>query len=290
MPSGLLNVLKPAGLTSRDVVNRVQRMARPAKAGHAGTLDPLATGVLVVCVGTATRLVEYVQRLPKRYLGEFLLGRRSPTDDTDGDVAELPDPPVPDRAALASAAARLVGRIMQRPPAFSALKVGGRRAYDLARRGLPVELAPREVVVYRLEIVAYDYPRLVLDIECSGGTYVRALGRDLAESLKTAAVMSALERMAIGHFRAAEAVALDRLDAATWRSHLQPLRRAVAVLPQIEISAAEAARLRNGQAIRAAADWPAADEMAACCNGDLAAIVAPRGPGLLAPKLVLPAE
>ena len=191
-PCGLLNLNKPAGMTSRDVVNIVQRLSRPAKAGHAGTLDPLADGVLVVCVGSATRLIEYVQRMPKRYVGTFLLGRQSPTEDIEGEVTELPDAPVPTREQIEAAARRFVGRIEQRPPAFSALKIRGRPAYKLARQGKPVELAPRPVEIYRIEVKKYRYPELVLEIDCGGGTYVRSLGRDLAESLGTAAVMSAL--------------------------------------------------------------------------------------------------
>src|SRR5580692_3948023 len=133
--SGLLNVLKPGGMTSRAVVDRVQRLVRPAKAGHAGTLDPLATGVLVVGIGFGTRLIEYVQRMPKRYRGTFLFGRQSPTEDVEGEIELLVDPPIPSRAAIEQAALLLTGEILQRPPSFSALKVAGQRAYDLARAG-----------------------------------------------------------------------------------------------------------------------------------------------------------
>ena len=121
-PCGLLNVNKPVGMTSRDVVNIVHRLSRPAKAGHAGTLDPLAQGVLVVCVGSATHLIEYVQRMPKQYVGTFLLGRQSATEDIEGEVVEVPGAPVPTREQIVAAAVRFVGRIEQRPPAFSALK------------------------------------------------------------------------------------------------------------------------------------------------------------------------
>ena len=122
-------------MTSRDAVDCVQRLVRPLKAGHAGTLDPLASGVLVVCVGAATRLIEYVQRMTKQYTGAFLLGRRSPTEDIEGAVTELDSPPIPTLDQLTAAAAALTGTIQQRPPAFSAIKVAGRRAYDLARQG-----------------------------------------------------------------------------------------------------------------------------------------------------------
>ena len=167
------------------------------KAGHAGTLDPLASGVLVIALGAATRLIEYVQREPKQYRAQFFLGRSSPTDDTDGQVTALEAPPVPSRDEIVAAAASLVGTIEQRPPAYSALKVHGRRAYELARRGQHVELAPRPVTIYRLDVTRYEYPELELDIECSSGTYVRAIGRDLAERVRTKAVMSALIRQAV---------------------------------------------------------------------------------------------
>src|SRR5436309_1327485 len=148
---GLLNVEKPAGLTSRDVVNRVQRLVRPHKVGHAGTLDPLATGVLVLAVGPATRLVEYIQQMPKMYQSAFLLGRTSDTEDIEGNVTELSEPPIPNRKEIVSAISSFVGTIEQRPPAYSALKVAGRPAYKLARRGEEPQLAPRPVVVHSIE-------------------------------------------------------------------------------------------------------------------------------------------
>jgi tRNA pseudouridine55 synthase len=246
---GLLNINKPRGVTSRWVVDQVQRLVKPAKAGHAGTLDPLATGVLVVCIGQASRLVDYVQQMPKRYRAEFLLGRTSATEDIEGEVAELADPPVPTRLEIETAAGGFSGEIMQRPPAFSALKVAGKRAYALARRGQEVELAPRPVTIHRLEIVQYEYPRAVLDIECSSGTYVRSLGRDLAESQGTGAVMSALERTAIGGFRVEDAIDVTTLNRDNFVDHLLPPRMAVAHLDTITLTATEQSRISNGQFI-----------------------------------------
>ncbi len=152
-PFGLLNINKPAGVTSRRVVDQVQKLVRPAKAGHAGTLDPLATGVLIVCVGPATRLVDYLHRMPKRYRAEFLLGRTSPTEDVEGVITELVSPPIPTHDQIVAAAQRFIGEISQRPPAYSALKVGGRRAYDLARSGKEVSLQARPVSVFRLDVL-----------------------------------------------------------------------------------------------------------------------------------------
>src|SRR4051794_5854504 len=157
---GLLNIDKPAGLTSRDVVNVVQRLVRPHKVGHAGTLDPLATGVLIVALGPATRLVEYVQRMAKTYQATFLLGRTSDTEDVEGTVMELDRAPIPNAHEIDAALPAFVGTIQQTPPAYSALKVAGRRAYQMARRGEAVELAARPVEIHGIEVIRYDYPEL----------------------------------------------------------------------------------------------------------------------------------
>ena len=209
---GFFNVNKPTGQTSRWVVDQIQRIVRPAKVGHAGTLDPLATGVLVVAVGSATRLIDYVQQMPKRYRANFLLGCTSPTEDVDGEVVPLENPMVPTRVEIEAAIPAFLGEILQSPPAFSALKVGGRRAYSLARAGQAVELKPRSVSIHRLNVLGYEYPRLQLEIECSSGTYVRSLGRDLAEQLGTGAVMSALVRTAIGSFRVEDSIDVSEVE------------------------------------------------------------------------------
>lgn len=240
---------KPPGITSRQAVDVVKRLVRPAKTGHAGTLDPLATGVLVVCVGAATRLIEYVQRMPKRYRAKFRLGQSSPTEDIEGQIAYYPEAPRPSLEELHCAAARLTGEIMQRPPAFSALKVQGRRAYDLARAGRDVELQPRPVTIYRLDVAHYDYPELALEIECSSGTYVRSLGRDLAESLGTHAVMSELQRTAIGGFRVEQACTPDRLSRETLADWLLPPERAVEALPAVRFDARQTRRILQGLSV-----------------------------------------
>jgi len=246
---GLLNLNKPRGITSRQVVNMVQRLTRPAKAGHAGTLDPLASGVLVVCVGGATHLIEYVQRMRKRYVGTFLLGRRSPTEDIESEAVELTDAKRPTLGEIEATARRFVGRIEQRPPAFSALKIQGRPAYKLARQGKPVELKPRPVEIFDIQVKAYQYPELVLEIECGSGTYVRSLGRDLAQALGTEAVMSALVRSAIGVFSIEDAYDPRDLVPENWRTHLQPPLRAVGYLPTVQLSGEEAIRIQNGQSV-----------------------------------------
>ena len=243
---GILNLYKPPGWSSRDALNRVERLVRPAKAGHAGTLDPLAEGVIVVCLGPATRLIEQVQAMPKEYVATFLLGRRSPSDDTESEVNVETNPRVPTLGEIEAELPRFVGTILQRPPAYSAVKVDGKRAYKLARRGAAVEIAPREVEVLRLEVERYEHPELVLRIQCSGGTYVRSVGRDLAESLGTCAVMSALVRAAVGAFRAEDAIDPRGLDGERLRTSLLSPLTAIPEMPRLVLSSEQLFEVKRG--------------------------------------------
>lgn len=270
---GFLNVDKPPGMTSRDVVNRVQQTVRGVKVGHAGTLDPLATGVLVVALGPAVRLVSYVQRLAKTYLATFQLGHASDTEDTAGVVTRLRDAPRPTADQVVAALPAFVGTIRQRPPAFSALKVRGRRAYDLARRGEAVELAARPVQIHRLTLVRYAFPELVLDVCCGSGTYIRSLGRDLAQTLGTAAVMSALQRTAIGDFRLTEAFAPDDLTSGTVASHVLPPRLALGHLPTATLTDEEMHRIGHGLPIDNRWELAAVEVAAVDARGQLVAIL-----------------
>lgn len=273
-PFGILNIDKPAGCTSRDVVNRVQRLVRPAKAGHAGTLDPLATGVLVVCVGPATRLIEYVQRQPKSYEACFLLGRRSDTDDIEGDVEELDAAPVPTREQLESVLHRFLGVIEQRPPAFSAVKVRGRRAYKLARQGKDVQLKPRTVRIEKLVVCDYEYPRLQLAIVCGSGMYVRSLGRDIAEALDTKAVMGALRRTGVGEFTVDRAASIEELENRGVAPFLLSPGLAVADLPPLTLDEAEVAALKHGRALARHLEHSSPEAAAFDGTGRLVAILA----------------
>ena len=246
---GILNINKRSGWTSRDVVNRVHRFVRPAKAGHAGTLDPLATGVLIVAVGQATRLVEYAHRLPKSYRATFQLGRRSASDDVATEVEHLARVSVPSREQLETALSDFTGVIQQRPPAFSAIHVAGQRSYKLARRGESVELDLRPVTIHSLELIGYEYPEFVLDIRCGSGTYIRALGRDLAESLETAAVMAALERKSIGNLDVTTAIDVDEIEHRLTEIMLSP-RFLVDAVPSILLSDEEIVELHHGRTVR----------------------------------------
>lgn len=268
---GLLVVDKPKGLTSRQVVDRARRwFPRRTRLGHAGTLDPLATGVLVVAAGAATRLIEYVQRMGKVYQAVALLGARSTTDDAEGKITPTPAPPVPSAEAVAACLPAFLGAIEQVPPAFSAAKVQGRRAYELARRGRDVALQARRVRVDAIALLAYEYPRLSLEIRCGKGTYVRSLVRDLGEQLGCGALVESLRRIRIGPFCVQGAVSPDA-DPATARAALQPLAAAVAELPRVDVTAEEAGRLGRGQSI------PAAGRLAETTAGSDVAVFDPAG-------------
>lgn len=234
--TGLIAVDKPAGVSSRHVVDVVRRTLGTRSVGHAGTLDPLARGVMIACVGNATRLVDFLHELPKRYRATFLLGRWSPSDDLETPVVEEPDPMRPAVAAVIAAAEGFRGEILQRPCDYSAVHVDGKRAYRLARGGKEFDLPVKRVRIDRLDVITYDWPRLEMDIECSAGTYVRAIGRDLAAALGTRALMESLVRTAAGTFSITGCVPLDdlaRLGVAAARALLVPAARGVAHLPSV---------------------------------------------------------
>jgi len=212
---GILVVAKPAGPTSHDVVALVRRLAATRRVGHGGTLDPFATGVLPLFLGRATRLVEYHLGDRKAYRATICFGAGSTTDDLDGELTPT-GTPGPDRTAVEAALAGLVGPSLQVPPAYSAIKLGGRRAYAMARAGETPELKPRAVTIYRLDLVDWsaddpDGPIAVVEVDCSAGTYVRSLARDLGSAVGSAAYLGALVRTASGPFRLGEAHSVDTL-------------------------------------------------------------------------------
>jgi len=277
---GILNLNKPSGVTSREAVNQVQRLVRPAKIGHTGTLDPLASGVLVLCLGTATRLVEYVQRMPKTYHATFLLGRYSDTEDIEGHITVLPDPPIPTLQQAEAVLANFQGTILQQPPVYSALKIRGRRACDLARQGKPVELETRSITIEELKIHNYNYPQLTLDIKCGSGTYVRSLGRDIGLALGTAAVMSSLERTAVGCFDITQAEILEQLKHSVIVNKLLPATCAVNLLEKITLTETQQERIVRGMSIEQPPGISDTEVAALNTNGQLVAILSKRGDGL----------
>jgi tRNA pseudouridine55 synthase len=248
-PDGLLVLDKPAGMTSRAALDRVLHwFPRRTRIGHTGTLDPLATGVLVLCLGNATRLAEYVQLMSKTYRSGWRLGARSDTDDADGVVTPFSDATVPDAATVAACAAGFVGAIEQVPPAYSAAKVTGQRAYDLARRGEEVTLRPRLVRIDAIKVLHYAYPHLELEVHCGKGTYIRSLARDLGERLGCGALVQTLRRTRVGPFLSDDALTLES-DPQTVRAHLLPVELAVAELPRRVLPERDLKRLCQGQRV-----------------------------------------
>ena len=253
---GVLVVAKPSGPTSHDVVDLVRRLSGTRRVGHGGTLDPFAAGVLPVFLGRATRLVEYHLGGPKSYRATICFGESSTTDDIDGERTRIDGPPV-SRATVEAGLAAMTGPVRQVPPDYSAVQVAGRRAYQMARQGEVVELAPRDVIIHSLTMVEWDdgdpaRPVAVVDVRCSAGTYVRALARDLGARLGTGAFLGALVRTASGGFRLEDAVSFDDLRAhaadgpAGIERVLRPVDAGLEDLPHAAVTADEVRRLGEG--------------------------------------------
>lgn len=270
---GFLNIDKPAGLTSHDVVARVRRLAGQRRVGHAGTLDPAATGVLIVALGGATRLIEYVQdETSKRYLATVRLGVTTTTDDAEGEPVETRPVPALERVDIETAIGRFVGLIQQVPPMYSALHHEGRRLHELARRGVQIDLPARTVHVERIDLLSWESQLLTLDVLCGKGTYIRSLARDLGAALGCGGHLAALRRTAVGSFRVGDAVHLDTLTSwqgdkgaaaysgrpeptvppahlVTLSEALLPPETAVADWPRVDLGEEQARRARNGLAL-----------------------------------------
>lgn len=253
---GFLNIDKPSGLTSHDVVNRVRRAAGLRRVGHAGTLDPLATGVLIVGLGRATRLLEYVVGQPKAYLATARLGQTTTTYDADGALLEI-RPVTVGRADMEAALAPLRGAIAQTPPMYSAVKQAGQPLYALARQGIAVQRAPRQVMIYRLELGEQRGAEVMLWIDCSAGAYVRSLVHDWGQTLGCGAHVTALRRLRVGEFSAESALPLDQLTPDNLARYRLPLDAAIRHLPALTVDAHAAHALRLGQPIPASEEQPA---------------------------------
>jgi len=261
---GVLVLAKPAGPTSHDVVALVRRLAATRRIGHGGTLDPFASGVLPLFLGSATRLVEYHLADDKSYRATICFGATSPTDDLDGELTPSGGP-APDEDAVRAALEAAVGTQLQHPPAYSAVQVGGRRAYAMARAGETVELPPRQVEIKRLDVLEWDggdpgRPIVIVDVTCSAGTYVRALARDLGASLGSGAYLGALVRTASGPFGLDRARSLDEIrDAAAARGPdgvralLLPPDEGLEGMPAVSLTSDEIADAAKGRFVRPAA-------------------------------------
>ncbi|MFN3648254.1 MAG: tRNA pseudouridine(55) synthase TruB [Armatimonadota bacterium] len=288
-PSGILNLHKPAGPTSHDCVARVRRVLSTRRVGHAGTLDPMATGVLVIGVGQGTRILEYAQGLPKTYRASVRFGLETDSQDTTGSVLAEADASEITEERLREALRQFEGEILQVPPMVSALKVGGKKLYELARAGQTVEREARPVTIYSIELLDFvSGPRAAaeLRVRCSAGTYVRTLCHDLGRLLGPGAAMSALEREAVGHFTLAEAVPLDEL---TPETPLIPPAEALRHLPRMTAQPEQAVRLAHGQFLSAPDGLPDGPICVVDNEGRLLAIASARGHGenrLLTPEKV----
>jgi len=276
---GLLLVDKPSGMSSHALVEHARRALGTRRIGHAGTLDPFATGLLIMLVNRATRLLPFLDNEPKCYRARVRFGTQTTTDDVDGEVvstAPAPEPAVVDRAI-----ASLTGHLLQRPPAYSAKQVGGVRAYAAARRGAPLKLEPVGVTVFEWRLLGRDGNDLDVEIVCSGGTYVRALARDLGEATGSAAHLAALRRLRSGRFSVGDAISVDRLS--TGQFELLSPSSAVAQLPVQSLDDLDAQRICHGQPVPATADGT----LAALRHRDELLAVAIRDGSSWRPKVVL---
>ncbi len=245
---GIFNIDKPSGITSHDVVDTVRKRVGQRRVGHAGTLDPLATGVLVVCVGYATRLVEYMVGHDKEYRVTVRLGVETDTYDAEGTViAERPVPSL-SQEDIEQVLARFRGEIEQVPPKFSAIRRQGKRLYELARAGEEVDAPSRRVAIHALVLERWTPPDLTLRVTCSAGTYIRSLAHDIGRALGTGGQVIALRRLRSGPFRVEDAVPLERLvHADDWRAYLLPPDAGLADWPRLDLSPAQAEDVRHGR-------------------------------------------
>lgn len=262
MQSGILLLDKPLGLTSNAALSRAKRILGIRKAGHTGALDPLATGLLPLCFGQATKISAFLLDADKGYLADVLLGETTASGDAEGEVVERREVPDISRAALEEVLNEFRGPIDQVPPMYSALKHKGRRLHDLARAGIEVERKPRRVTIHRLEVLAFESPRLSLRVTSSKGTYIRSLAMDIGERLGCGAHLTGLRRESSGPFSLADAVSLARLedmDADEARALLLPPDAALRGLPRVNLEAEDATDIGHGKVV--ATDAAPADQV-----------------------------
>ena len=292
--NGVLVINKPRGWTSHDVVNRARRILQEKQIGHTGTLDPLATGVLVLCIGKATKIVRYLETDDKEYTAEMKLGITTDTQDAEGKVLETREYAPPTVGQLHDAMSAFQGNIQQRPPAFSALKVNGVPSYRMARKGTLPEHEKRPVTVHAIRLVEYIDPTVRFTVHCSKGTYVRTLCADIGERLGMGAHLTSLIRTRAGRFRLGQALTLEqiaeRTAAGQAEQSLITLNAAVSGFPALTVDDSDAKRIAHGNAVSAPAGF-APDDLKGPVrvlgdDGRLIALVRP-GEGLLMPEVVL---
>lgn len=284
--NGFLNVDKPRGQTSRDVVNSIQALLpRRTKVGHAGTLDPLATGVLVVASGQATRLVEEVQNQTKVYFARIRLGYTSSTDDAEGEIVPYPQPCAVTLANIEALLPKFQGEIQQRPPKVSALKVAGRRAHELVRQGEEFTVAPRAVRVDRIELLDFQGELLTVRVTCGKGTYIRSIARDWGEELGCGGYIEELRREQIGSFRGESAIKPPFTQESLAHS-LQPIETVISHYERLELDASQVMQVKQGQPVKVTG--PDREPIAAFFEGRVVALGPIRNGKFLGQKVLIP--
>jgi tRNA pseudouridine55 synthase len=279
---GFLNIDKPLNYTSHDVVAKVRRRYRDLtgtkKVGHAGTLDPLATGVLILCLGGATRLSDYVMHGTKQYHAHITLGTVTDTYDAEGDIIETHDASHITRADIDAVLPQFIGDIQQIPPMYSAIKVDGKKLYDLAREGKSIERKARHITIDSLTVASWDSPTLTIDVTCSAGTYVRSLAYNIGQALGVGAYLSGLTRTASGTFHIDNAINLDTIMTDdTWHQHIVAPFTALQQHPSITVTPEQITHLQHGQFILRHPEMTDETVFAFTSERDLVAILTPRG-------------
>ncbi|MGE0357466.1 MAG: tRNA pseudouridine(55) synthase TruB [Burkholderiales bacterium] len=287
-PDGVLLVDKPAGITSTRALALAKRALGARKAGHTGTLDPFATGLLPLVFGEATKFSRFLIDADKSYLATLRLGAVSATGDTEGAISTA-GPVKAGLAEIQAVSRELTGFSTQIPPMHSAVRMGGQRLYDLARQGREVERAPRPVHIGHLEVVEFSGENLVISVKCSKGTYIRVLAQEIGSRLGCGAYLTGLRRTATGGFGIGEAIGLEELDALgpeAARSRLLPVEVLVRTLPRTDLGEREAWAIRNGQVLEAAPDWPAGERAVFGPGGEFVGVATVRDGRLEAARLL----
>lgn len=288
-PFGLLNIDKPQGITSHDVVAAVRRGTGIKKVGHAGTLDPIATGVLIICVGNATRLSQYVMDHDKVYHATLRLGIDTDTYDVEGTIVQTSENTI-SQNEVEAILPKFRGDVQQIPPMYSAIKKDGKKLYELAREGKTIEREPRPVTIHELDIMRWDFPEVDLHVKCTAGTYIRSLAHDIGQETGLGGHLTALRRVSSGDFHVEDAVELDTLKAAfadgTWKHYLRPGEIAVRTMHRLDLSTEQVKIVQNGGFIpRQSSDATLASVFNE--QGDLIAIMEPRDSFQWKPRQVL---
>jgi tRNA pseudouridine55 synthase len=245
---GFFIIDKPPHLTSHDVVSHIRHLTGIHQVGHTGTLDPFATGILLIPIGAATRLTAYTHSLPKAYSAQITLGATTDTDDLTGTL-EKGNSHQPTLTEIKTCLEQFKGEIQQLPPSYAAIKIKGKKLYEYARQGKEVERKPRAVTIHALDITSYTYPHITITTTVSSGTYIRALARDIGRSLTTGAYLTTLRRTSIGEFTEKNAVDLHSLTAENWPTHLHNAHKLVSHLPHLILNAANVAKLQQGREV-----------------------------------------